>query len=190
MLDRYMLSDTAWQFSPTTLKRLTYTEFMPFADFGYDPAPRHDVPVAELIGGLQNRALGYMFSPLVLERLNDMPTKTKPGETMSLADLFSWTQHAVYADLVAGRPSPSEIHRNLQRRYTRLLAELITAPATGTPLDAQALARLELSTVSADVTKELKRPGLDLQTQAHLRALQVDASRALDAKMVLPPAED
>jgi hypothetical protein len=190
MLDRYMLSDMAWQFSPTTLKRLTYTEFMPFADFGYDPAPRHDVPVAELIGALQNRALGYMFSPLVLERLNDMPTKTKPGETMSLADLFSWTQHAVYADLVAGRPSPSEIHRNLQRRYTRLLAELITAPATGTPLDAQALARLELSTVSADVTKELKRPGLDLQTQAHLRALQVDASRALDAKMVLPPAED
>lgn len=186
MLDRYVLSDAAWRIvSPQTLRRLVYTEYMPFANFGYAPTPRHDVPIVELIAGLQNRVLDYMFDPLVLQRLDDMPTKARPGETMSLADLFAWTQRSVFGDLT-GRPSNTEIHRNLQRRYARLLALLITTPPTGTPLDAQALARFELASLAKTVASDLRRPGNDLQTQAHLQALAVDANRALDAKMVLP----
>lgn len=187
LLDRYLLSDAAWKISPRTLDRMTYTEYMPFADFGYDPTPRHDVPVVELIGSLQNRALGNMFSPLVLQRLADLPTKTRPGQTMTLADLFAWTQQAVYRRLATSPQATTQLRRNLQRRYARMLGEMVTSPAPGTPLDAQALARFELTDLAADVARASARPSLDLQTRAHLTALRTDVARALDARTVLPP---
>jgi hypothetical protein len=93
MLDRYVFADANWHFSPATLQRLVYTEYMDFGGgFGYDPTDRHDVPVVEIVGGLQARALASMFAPLVLQRLADMPTKAAPNSTMTLADLFAWTQ--------------------------------------------------------------------------------------------------
>jgi hypothetical protein len=188
MLDRYVLSDAAWNVSPRTLNRMTYTEYMPFANFGYEPTPRHDVPIVALIGALQNQALGYMYSPLVLQRLADLPTKAKPGTTMTLADLFTWTQRAVYGDLATSTASTTQVHRNLQRRYARLLGQLATNPTAGTPLDAQALARYELTALADTIGQASARRNLDLQARAHLAALRIDVSRALDARMVLPPA--
>jgi hypothetical protein len=186
LLDKYVFSDNAWHFSRATLQRLVYEEYMPFANFGYDPAPRHDVPIVELVGGLQFGTLAAMYDPLVLQRLADMPTKASPGTTMTLADLFTWTQTAVFGDIVAGKPGGSQIHRNLQRTYARMLGEMITTPAAGTPLDAQALARLQLTALAADVRRSLRAKDIDLQTRAHLLALATDAERALDARTVLP----
>ena len=105
---------------------------------------------------------------------------------MSLADLFGWTQVSVFGDLATGRLGGSQIHRNLQRAYTQLLAQMITAPAIGTPLDAQALARLELTDLRDRINHSLTRSGLDLQTRAHLIAMRTDAERALDARTVIP----
>jgi hypothetical protein len=186
MLDKYVFDEAAWQFSPTTLRRLTYEEYIPFANFGYDPTPRHDVPIVEMIGALQGGALAYMYSPLVLQRLADMPTKAAPGSTMTLADLFAWTQTAIFHDIASGRPGGSQIHRNLQRRYARMLASMITAPSPGTPLDAQALARIELVDLAAGIHRSLGRKELEFQTRAHLAALASDVERALDARTVIP----
>jgi hypothetical protein len=104
---------------------------------------------------------------------------------MSLADLFTWTQSAVFDDLDSDRHA-TQIRRNLQRTYARMLARLATTPAAGTPLDAQALARVELTDVAAKTKRALARRGLDLQTRAHLAALDVETERALDAKIALP----
>jgi hypothetical protein len=67
-----------------------------------------------------------------------------------------------------------------------MLGEMITTPAAGTPLDAQALARLQLTALAADVRRSLRAKDIDLQTRAHLLALATDAERALDARTVLP----
>jgi hypothetical protein len=187
LLDTYLFADTNWGFSPTTLDRLVYTEYMPFANFGYDPQPRHDLPVVHLIGAMQAHALGSMFAPLVLERLADLPTKAQPGTTMTLADLFTWTQASVFGGLDSGRPT-TQIRRNLQRTYARMLERMATAPSPGTPLDAQALARVELTEVGTTTKRALAHRGLELQTRAHLAALDVEIQRALDAKVVLPVA--
>ena len=168
-----------------TLHRLVYTEYMPFADFGYDPMPRHDVPVVEMAASIQNGTLNYMFSPLVLQRLADLPTKYPAGSTMSLADLFTWTQDAVFGDLENGKPGGTQVHRNLQRRYSRMLARMITTPLPLTPYDAEALAHHELVALSAAIKRNLANSNLDLQTRAHLEAMQVDITRALEAKQVL-----
>jgi Met-zincin/Domain of unknown function (DUF5117)/Domain of unknown function (DUF5118) len=182
LLDKYLFAESNWNFSPTTLDRLTYVEYMPFSSFGYDPQDRHDVPVVEVIGKMQTRALASMFAPLVLERLADLPTKARPGTTMSLVDLFTWSQASIFGDLAGG----SQIHRNLQRSYARMLAHMITAPDAGTPLDAQALARAELTDLEGRIKRSLGHTGLDLQTRAHLVAMQTDVERALGAQTVLP----
>jgi len=185
LLNTYLFADANWHFSPTTLERLVYTEYIPFANFGYDPKPRHDLPVVELVGAMQSHALAAMFAPLVLQRLADLPTKARAGSTMTLADLFTWTQSAVFDDLGSERDA-TQIRRNLQRTYARMLAHLATTPQAGTPLDAQALARVELTDVAAKTKRALSRRGLDLQTRAHLAALDVETERALDAKIALP----
>lgn len=186
MLDKYVFSSEAWQIAPRTLNRLAYTEYIPFSNFGYKPEARHDVAVVDLIGRLQNRALGYMYSPLVLQRLADLPLKSKPGETMTLSDLFTWNQSAIYHDLGTTGGSNAQLRRNLQRRYTRLLADLIVNPAPGTPFDAQALARLELTSLKETIHSRLARGVGDLQTKAHLISMQTDIAEALEAKTVVP----
>jgi hypothetical protein len=183
-LDTYLFSDAAWQISPQTLRRLTYSEYEQFAALDYAPTPRHDISLAGLVAARQNAALVSMFEPLVLARLADLPSKAGTIRTMSLGDLFSWTQQSVYGDLARGAPSRSILRHDLQRNYARLLEHLAVDPPAGTPYDAQALAFHELGAVSANVKRSLTVPGLDLETRAHLEALQNEVLRTLDTKQV------
>ena len=185
-LDRYLFRDDAWRISAQTLRRLTYSEYEAFVDFGSTEVPRHDLSLSALVAGYQNRALGYMFTPLVLQRLADLPSKAGPTRTMTMADLFTWTQTSVYGDLSRGARSTSTIHRNLQRNYARMLERMAIAPLPGTPYDAQALARHELVTLEGSVGRTIAKRGLDLQTLAHLEALRAEVRRALDARDMTP----
>lgn len=189
MLDRYVFGDGAWQFSPALLNRMTYSEWSPFWENGawaYDPTDRHDVAVAELAEGIQNQELHIMFQPLMLARVDDLSLKARAGQTMSLADLFSWTQQSVYGDLRGHNPgSIPLIHRAEQQSYAALLSNLLIAPPPGTPSDAQALARMELTSLQGDLHGALASPKLDAMTRAHLADLQVRVTRALDARTVI-----
>ena len=188
-LDTYVLSDGAWNFSPATLNRLVYSEWEPWvnAQWAYDPQPRHDMPVAEIAEAFAQRELATMFQPLMFQRLNDLSLKVKPGATMSLTDLFDWTQAALYRDLGDTKLTTiGEVHRALQQWYARKLAQIWLAPAPGTPYDAQSLARFELAALRRDVKVALSRAALDELTRAHLESLQDVVSRALDARQVIP----
>ncbi len=90
-LDAYLFRDAAWNISATTLRRLTYSEYEAFVDFGYTQLPRHDLSLSAIVAGYQNRALGAMFTPLVLQRLADLPSKAGTTKPMTMADLFTWT---------------------------------------------------------------------------------------------------
>ena len=185
MLDTYLFRDAAWQISAQTLRRSTYSEYEAFVDFGYSQPPRHDLSLSQIVAYTQNQALGYMFAPLVLERLADMPSKTERTEsTMSLADLFVWSQRSIFGDLAGASPGRSAIHRNLQRTYARLLEHIALAPVPGTPYDAQALARHELVALIADADRSARKPNLDLQTRAHLEALTAEVRRSLATRDV------
>ncbi len=184
-LDKYLFAESAWNVSPATLNRTVYSEYEPIDGFGYDPLPRHDISLNALVGTYQARALSYMFSPLVLQRLADMPNKARPGATMSIADLFAWSQASIFGDLQSGRAPKTPIRRNLQRMYSRVLEKMATAPAQGTPYDAQALARHELVSLAGDLRRDLMRNDLDLQARAHLEAMFAEVTRSLDARGVI-----
>ena len=145
------------------------------------------MPVAEIAEGFAQNELTMMFQPLMFERLNDLSLKVKPGSTMSLTDLFDWTQSALYGDLGQSKlRSIGEVHRALQQWYARKLAQIWLAPAPRTPYDAQSLARAKLVELRHDVVSVLDRGGLDELTRAHLESLQDVVSRALDARLVVP----
>jgi hypothetical protein len=127
-----------------------------------------------------------MFSPVVLQRIADLPSKG--AGTMTMADLFTWNQNAIFGDLRTGSIAhASSVRRNLQRRYTALLAKLASVPTKGTPYDAQALARYELGDLEARIDVALHKTS-DVQTHAHLEAMRADAARALRAREVYQQA--
>ena len=91
-----------------------------------------------------------------------MPTKTKPGETMTITDLFTWTQASIFGDIANGKVAQAtQVRRNLQRRYATMLGMLAVKPVPGVPYDAQALARYELVALdhSVNVAMARARPG-------------------------------
>ena len=117
--------------------------------------------------------LARLYGPVTLGRLDDMDLKYRPGATMDLGDLFGWMQQAIYSDIPSGKAVPL-VRRNLQRNYTALLSKLANAPATGTPADAQALARYELQSLRGTLSSALRRGGSDVMTRAHLQAMAAD----------------
>jgi hypothetical protein len=185
-LDTYLFSESAFNVSAATLNRTVYSEYEPIDNYGYDPERRHDLSLSAIVATYQSRALAYMFSPLVLQRLDDMPLKAAPLATMSVTDLFAWTQDGVYGDLQQGRAPKGPLRRNLQRMYAHMLEKLAVAPFPGTPPDAQALARYELTSLAGYLRKGLTARNLDVQTRAHYEALQAEVVRALDTRSVIP----
>lgn len=121
-----------------------------------------------------------MFKPAVLSRLERNPLESPGGPTLTLADLFDHLQATVYGDLSRGslRDIPL-LQRNLQVRYARSLATVVTAPADGTPFEAQALAREHLAALGHSVDLSLRDSGLDAATRAHLAELRARVTTAL-----------
>lgn len=189
MLDRYVLGEHAWKLSPHLLRSLTYTEWVTDftqAPWQYDRPQRHDLPVSTIIEQIQRRTLNSFFVPTTLQRLDDVPLKYARGTAMTLSDLFAWTHRAVFGDLKdGGYASAGEIHRSLQQWYVRDLAHMVLAPETGTPYDAQSLARAGLVTLESEIA-HAQHSGGDAMTQAHLASLAAVVHQALSAGVVIP----
>lgn len=181
-----LFSSATWHFNPNVLTHLTYSEVSSLSVGGtwaYNPTPRHDVPILEIAAHAQDGVLNELFAPLTLQRIDDLSTKYRPGSTMNLSDLFDWSRASIFNDIAD--PHAGEVRRNLQMRFARRLAQMWTAPAAGTPPDAQALARLQLVDLRRDAQAALHRRGLDEMTQAHLEALAALAQQALQARATL-----
>ncbi|HEV2907663.1 MAG TPA: zinc-dependent metalloprotease [Candidatus Eremiobacteraceae bacterium] len=184
-LDRYVFSVTAMNLPPGLLNRLTYQEWEPLqtGSWAYDPPVRHDVPIVEVIGGLQRRILQTLYQPLRLQRIDEIVVRAKPGSTMTLTDLFNWTQDSVYGGLrSSGLREVPLLTRNLQAQYTQMLITMALTPVRDTPSDAQALARAKLVSLSGTLRGALNSGSLDEISRAHLENLQNKVSLALQGR--------
>jgi hypothetical protein len=121
-----------------------------------------------------------------MSRLADEQLKVAhPGDTMSLQDLFNWTQAAVWDDLGPHTVSIDPLHRALQRRYTNLMIAFNLAPSfvvsvLGYPSDSVPLARYELVQLEGRLNRTLASNSLDIATRAHLDDLRTRVRHALD----------
>jgi hypothetical protein len=129
--------------------------------------------------------LGNLFDPQTMTRISDEQLKVaQPGDTMSLADLFAWTQAAVWEDLTGS----NQIHRNLQSRWTNLLIAMTLAPdglirQLGYPIESSALARSTLSDLQPKMRAALAKP-LDRGVRAQLADLMHRIDNALTARAI------
>jgi hypothetical protein len=141
-----------------------------------------------MVGAAQQAALRELFSPLRLQRIDDLSSKYRPGQTMSMTDLFDWSRDSIFGTIETGAVvKEGLIRRNLQMSYARLLASMVTLPFPGMPSDAQALARVGLEDLRHDTTVALQRSGVDELTRGHLEMLQTIADRALTAHALTFP---
>jgi hypothetical protein len=187
LLDRRLLGASAFSYSPRTLRQMVYTEWVtdfPQPVWAYSPPLRHDVPIATLAETLQSFTLTRLLQPTMLQRLDDLSLKYPAGSTMSLADLFAWTQESVYGDLRTGGRS-NEIHRSIQQWYAHKLAQIVLAPMPGTPYDAQSLARAELVDLQSKLQSASASSG-DALAAAHIASLKAIVNQTLDARIALP----
>jgi hypothetical protein len=191
LLDRFVFSPDAWDFSPSLLSHLGYSEWSGYGYVGwtgygnlpfwaYNPPAEHDEPIVDAIGELQQRTIDAMFKPAVLARLERNPLESPAGPTLTLADLFNHLQATIYGDISAGgqRDIPL-LQRNLQQRYLRTLVNVANAPQAGTPFEAQSLARAQVADLGHTIDAALRNAGLDAAMRAHLAALRARVTTAL-----------
>ena len=182
LLARNVFSSGALRFSPHLLSDLGPNHYL---HRGIESVDTPDFPIADVVGSVQDSVMFALFSPDVMGRLaNEQLATAKPAETMSLADLFTWMQSAVWDDLGSRTTSIDPVHRGLQRRYTNLLVAFSLAPsfivqAIGYPSDTSALARYELRRIATEVDATLRDAHLDVATRAHLEDVQSRVHHAL-----------
>jgi hypothetical protein len=186
LLARYLFDASAFDVTPAILQHLTYAEWSGYGytswegygnlpAWAYNPPDRHDFPLVERINAQQMQVVSFLFQPLVLQRIDENPGEAT-ARTMSIADLFDWLHAGIYGDLRA-REIPL-VTRNLQYAYTGKLEELANKPSSGTPPDAQALARSELQRIARDAQRALQSSHDEI-TRSHLAALIHRANAAL-----------
>jgi hypothetical protein len=187
MLDRYLFADGAWNFAPTLLNKLTYSEWAGYSYtswpgpvnlplWAYNPPDQHYYSVVKEINGAQDEVLDFLFQPLVLQRVDENPTLAT-ARTMTIGDLFDWLQASIYGDLSTN--ASSIVRRNLQVDYEQRLIALATKPPAGTPSDAQALAKRALRSLQREALRALAKSPRDSLAAAHLEDLATRSAAAL-----------
>ena len=187
LIDRYVFSARAFNYSPQLLNELTTTRF----GFHWDSGDlrRPDFPLREVVAEIQDDAISTMFSAPNLSRIADQSLKVAaPGDQTTLADLFSWTNGAVYDDLGSATIAPT--HRELQRRFADLEMEIALLPSfvldsLGLPRETQSLARSSLIAIAGRLDSALgaaRDPG----TRAHLEDLRSRIRGTLSPQTVRP----
>jgi hypothetical protein len=185
LLDRWILSSNAFRFSPDLLNAVAPTRYG--IHWGANGVRRSDFPVREVIAELQDDVIAELFSPVNLGRVADQELKVrKPGDTMSLADLFGWTNAAIFDDLGRARIDPT--HRELQRRFADLQMQIVALPSAyadqlDLPRETLALARYNLMRVSSRLDHAIAA-ARDDGTRAHLIDLRVRVNGVLNAHNV------
>jgi hypothetical protein len=168
-----VLSSHALKYPPELLNDVAPIRYG--ADWSTGGMRRTDFPIREVVAQLQDAAISELFNPASISRIaNESMKEAHPGQTMSLSDLFEWTNAAIFDDI--GAHTISAPHRDLQRRFTDLELQIAflssgSMDQLGVPREIQALSRYELRRVRGRLDTAY-RAAADVATRAHLDDLR------------------
>jgi Met-zincin/Domain of unknown function (DUF5117) len=179
----------AFTLSPTLLNRMApdrWSHWGMASAFGPGPF-RLDYSYNDRVYSIQSALLNGLTSPALLARMRE-------GESHSVApyklsEHFDRLTRALWGEVggetAAGMKAldGTSTRRELQRAYVDRLAAMVANPAPGTPDDARALARLQLTRIDARAARSLagKAP-LGDYVRAHLIESRARIKRSLDAE--------
>lgn len=187
LIDRYVLSSHALTYPPELLNSVAPIRYG--ADWSTGGIRRTDFPIREVIAQLQDAAISELFNPASISRIaNESLKESHSGQTMSLSDLFEWTNAAIFDDL--GAHTIPALHRDLQRRFTDLELQIAflssgSMDELGVPREIQALSRYELRRVRGRLDAAY-RAASDVATRAHIDDLRSRIDAGLHPSAMRP----
>jgi len=207
-----ILSDQAFQFSPTLLRRLGAERW---THWGNDSGsgPGIDISVLERILGIQKIVLGHCLSAGTLARIQNQQLQANPGtDPLRMEEVFRSLTDGIWSDLdklpdqkdaKAAKLALSTVRRNLQREYLRRLGNMVLGDrsnphsdmfsyiviigggSSSVPADARALARLHLKEIAGRIgmVLETRNTSFDDTTRAHLEESKHRIAKVLEANL-------
>lgn len=143
---------------------------------------RFDFPLHSWASFVQGAAIAGLLSPTRLTLMEE--AEYKHDDVLTMAELFDRLSSEIFSELASnGGSSISSLRRGLQETYLDRLVTLTVTPPMGTPEDARALARYELTQLERRIRNTLGsgRPGG--MERAHLSMMKARIDQALDAKI-------
>lgn len=175
MLTDSLFKADSFQFSPATISRLGPDHF---ASRG-----RPDVSVGGRVLSLQAAALDQLMSDGVAIRLLDSQEKLEDRkQALSLAELYSTVQNAVWSELKSGKDI-SGMRRNLQREHLKRLVAALLRVSVNTPADVRSLQRENALALQRELRGAMAKP-ISREAKAHLSETAETLGQALKASML------
>jgi hypothetical protein len=205
-----ILSDKAFKFSPTLLRRLAAERWYHWGNESLFSGGAADFPINQRILAIQKIVLNQCFDSGVLSRLQNQELQVDPaGEPLKMAEVFKVLTEGIWSELAApaekgegkGREvTLSTIRRNLQREHLRRLCTMVlgnrrspyedmfvfisfSGGGGSVPADARSLARFHLKEIGNRIGKALDEKGvtIDDTTRAHLEECRHKIGKVLEA---------
>ncbi|MBK9248422.1 MAG: zinc-dependent metalloprotease [Ignavibacteria bacterium] len=176
LLTSRIFSAGEFTFAPDLLNRLAGERDQDFE--GTPWSSRLDYPVHSTVSAIQSSPFGSLYSVNVLTRLQDNEVRFAAGEQpFTMAEMFASVRDAIWSE-VAKAENINSYRRELQRDHLNTLSLFLVKPPVGTPNDAIALARMDLSLLKKQIESAGKSKKSDAVTKAHLEeiAAKIDAS--------------
>lgn len=178
-LQEYVFDEEALKFSPKLLNKLVPSRWY---HWGSTPVTgRLDFPVHDLVLFVQSAVLSDLLSSDRLTRIKDIELKSKPGEALTLPEVFNTLQMGIWTEVLQpkGKLEISSLRRGLQRQYVNFLTAMVLRKVD-VPEDARTLAWYKLK----QLDHQLKRVRSDDEyTKAHLLETRDRIEKALNAPL-------
>jgi hypothetical protein len=142
------------------------------------------IPAAVL--RLQTTAFDRLLSPGTASRLLDLPLYVPQAQRkglISLNEVYATVQGSVWSELRSGREI-DRLRRNLQREHLKRMQGLLTRGSATLPADALSLMRLNAVELQGELRRAAGRPGLSVESRAHLQDSLASLTEALRASML------
>lgn len=187
-LSRRAFAADAFAMSPQLLNTLAPDRWSHWGmpnPFGAGPNARLDYSLNDRVLAIQTTLLNALTSPSLLARLRE--AESHSAEPFRLAEHMDRLTRGLWGEVGAATTGMRALdgpgtRRELQRAYVDRLANMVTSPAAGTPDDARALARLQLTRIDSRCANALTaKAALGDYTRAHLMETRARIRRALDA---------
>ena len=159
-----LLSSDSFKFRP---------EFLTSQTVDYNEWDRGlPLSIPDSVSALQGRVLDRLMSPNTARRLIEqssyLPEAQRKG-AVSLSEVYATLQGAIFSELKTGTEI-DRMRRSLQREYLKRLQAQLNRSTNGATVyaDAFSMARYHASQLANDLRTASSKPGLSVETRAHL----------------------
>ncbi|MFD2452848.1 zinc-dependent metalloprotease [Ideonella paludis] len=143
------------------------------------------ISIPDTVLQLQTRTLDRLMASGTARRVLDQTSylaESQRKNALGLAEVYGTLQSAVWAEL-KGSGEVDRMRRNLQREHLKRVQGLLTRTDPSMPADAVSLVRWHAERLQADLRGALGKPGLSIDTRAHLQESLGRLTESLRATM-------